>query len=64
MDHHRVTKDVLRRAVEVVGGEEPLAKALGCTLDDLREWLQTAREVPMHIYLEACRLLSSNDDGD
>lgn len=35
-----------------------MAKALGCALNDLREWLHTEREMPLNVYLEACRLLS------
>lgn len=58
MDHQRVSRDILRRAAEVAGGEESLAKALGCALNDLREWLHTEREMPLNVYLEACRLLS------
>jgi hypothetical protein len=58
MDHQRVSRDVLRRAAEAVGGEEALAKALGCTLNDRRAWLHDEADVPLNVYLEACRLLS------
>ena len=37
-----------------------MAVALGCTLSDIREWLHTDRDMPLNVYLEACRLLSDN----
>jgi len=48
----------LRRAVEVAGGPEPLAAALGVALPDLAAWMAGARRLPTEVFLRALDLVA------
>jgi hypothetical protein len=62
MYNQRVSKDILTKAAEAVGGDEALAKTLGRNLEDVQEWLSGKRLIPIDVYLEACRVLLDHPD--
>jgi hypothetical protein len=63
MQGDRISREVLKRATEIVGGEEALAKLLKKDIQDVHDWLQAKRQVPLNVYLEACRLLGDRREN-
>ena len=57
MSSDQIQCEVLKRAAEIAGGEEELAKRLNVKPEDMHEWLQGKATAPAGIYLMALDIL-------
>ncbi len=55
---------VLRRAIELMGGERPLAKRLRVPMHDLQMWLDGTEKPTRALFLAAVDVLIEHDDTD
>jgi DNA-binding transcriptional regulator YdaS (Cro superfamily) len=53
----------LQRAVEIVGGEQPLALRIKVTPSHLSLWLQGLEDPPTEVFLRAVDLVSEHEFG-
>ncbi|MCG9494299.1 helix-turn-helix domain-containing protein [Acinetobacter pittii] len=62
-DNHRLTPDQLRRAGELLYGNQwqsDLARALEVDARRVRDWLQERRPIPVGVRVEIIQLLKQN----
>ena len=53
---------VLRRAAEILGGIEELADRLKVPAEDVVQWIQRSRQVPVRVFLQAVDIVSQHKD--
>jgi hypothetical protein len=59
--HHEIHKRALRRAAEILGGDEPLRLHLGATEGDFASWNGAARELPRTIFLRLVDIITDEE---
>lgn len=58
MESNTAQTRTLKRAARIAGGEEKLAKLLGCAVTQLRRWISGEEPTPAPIYLRALDVVS------
>ena len=58
--HHEIHKRALRRAAEILGGDEQLRVHLGATEGDFQSWGGT-RELPRNIFLRLVDIITDEE---
>ncbi len=63
MSSDQIQCEILKRAAEIAGGEDELAKRLNVKPEDMHEWLQGKATAPAGIYLMALNILLRHRSG-
>jgi hypothetical protein len=58
MPEETVYSRTTRKALEAVGGLQPLAETLDCALDEIEGWLTGRRVPPDKVFLELLEIVS------
>jgi len=58
--HHEIHKRALRRAAEILGGDEQLRLHLGATEGDFLSW-GSSRELPRNIFLRLVDIITDEE---
>jgi hypothetical protein len=58
MASDRIDCEILKRAAEIAGGEDELAKRLNVESEDMHEWVQGKATAPAGIYIMALGVLA------
>ena len=58
MENNTAQTRTLKRAAAIAGGEEKLARLLGCEPSQLRHWMSGEEPTPPQVYLRALDVVS------
>jgi hypothetical protein len=59
--HHEIHQRALKRAAEILGGDEKLRIHLGATEGDFSGWSCTTRELPRNIFLRLVDIITEEE---